>query len=65
MSMVPRSEAERLKVTPLMTDTLFARAFSHLQVLFSSHLPTPYPYTTVFVNPAEGFYMKTSAVIRP
>lgn len=42
--MAPRSEAESLKVTPVMTATL-ARAFSHLQILPFS-LPPPHPHPT-------------------
>lgn len=64
--MAPRSKAESLKVTPVMTATPFARAFSHLQILpFSLPPPHPHPYRTAFVNPAEGFNVKISAVIRP
>lgn len=64
--MAPRSEAESLKVTPVMTATPFARAFSHLQILpFSLPPPHPHPHPIAFVNPAEGFYVKISAVIRP
>lgn len=46
--MTPHSEAKRLKVIPVMTDTLFAIALRHLQIL-------PFFSPSAFVKPAEGF----------